>query len=294
MNKDESKNLIIGLLAGMTLEQAKPFFLSLEKSGYRGDVAMVVCDLDTATQAFLRARGVQMIPFQKAFFLKGFTAAAARLPRFFLPRAKRDLFDRQLAPAYMHPHCARHFFYESFLQECGADYRHVMLTDVSDVLFQADPFAFEMPDGLSVFVEDRSQTIGSSNHNARAVLRGFGRAVLQELSGQPIVCAGTTIGTGAAIREHLARVTQILLEKKERKTIDQALHNFLVYKNPPAKLRCFENFAGPVLTMTAVDPARLKFNSHGHILNADGSVINTLHQYDRHPALAQKLLQTLA
>jgi hypothetical protein len=293
MSEDNSKKLVLGLLSGLTLAQTKPFFLSLEKSGYRGDVAMVVCDLDTATQAFLRARGVQMIPFRKAFLLKGVTAAA-RFPRFFLPRAKRELFDRQLAPAYMHPHCARHFFYESFLQECGGNYSHVMLSDVGDVLFQADPFAFDVPDGLCVFVEDRSQTIGSSSHNARAVRRGFGRAVLRELGGRPIVCAGTTIGTAAAIREHLARVIRILLEKKERKTIDQALHNFLIYKHPPAKLHCFENFAGPVLTMAAVDPARLRFNSHGQILNADGGVINTLHQYDRHPALAQKLLATLA
>ena len=111
------------------------------------------------------------------------------------------------------------------------------------------------------------------------------------MCGQPVVCTGTTI---AVIREHLARVTQILLEKRERKTIDQALHNFLVYKHPPAKLHRFENFAGPVLTLDAVDPAQLKFNRHGHILNADGGVINTLHQYDRHPALAQKLLSTLA
>ncbi len=290
MSARDSKKLILGLMSEMTLEQAKPFFLSLEKSAYRGDVCMIVSNLDAVTLDFLRARQVQTVPFQKAF-LKRFSSGAARIPRFFLPREMRARFDRQLAPAYMHPHCARHFFYESYLQECGGNYSHVMLTDTRDVLFQDDPFAFELPDGLSVFLEDWS--VGSSSHNASAVTRAFGRKVFQELSDRPIACAGTTIGTTKAILEHLARATRIFCEKGERKTIDQAVHIFLVHQEPPAKLHCFENFSGPVLTMSSIDPAALKFNDRGQIINADGHVINTLHQYDRHPELAQRLLKTL-
>jgi hypothetical protein len=292
MIENHSKNLILGLLSGTSLAQTRPFFLSLGKSGYRGDVCMIVSDLDAATQAFLRLRRVQLIPFQKAG-LKRFSAAVARIPGFFLPRQKRWLFEHQLAPAYMHRNCARYFFYVSYLQECGADYTHVMLTDTRDVLFQNDPFAFELPDGLSVFMEDRSRNLGSSEHNARGLLRSFGRPVLRELSDKPIACAGTTIGTTAAIREYLSRVTRLLCAKRERKTIDQAVHNFLVHKEPPANLHSFENFSGPVLTMGNIDPARLQFNECCQIINPDRCVINTLHQYDRHPELAQKLLKVL-
>jgi|ERR1019366_1137885 hypothetical protein len=292
MMVDDSKKLILGLLSGLSLEQTKPFFLSLEKSGYRGDVCMIVSDLGVATQAFLRARRVQLVPFQKAF-LRGFSAGAARLPGFVLSRRRRALFDRQLAPAYMHPRCARHFFYQSCLQEWGGSYSQMMLTDVRDVLFQADPFAFELPDGLCVFLENRSRTIGSCEQNSRAMLRAFGRATLREMSDQSIVSTGTTFGTTAAIREHLARVTRILCEKKERKPIDKAVHNYLVHKEPPAKLHRFENFSGPVLTMGGIDPARLQFNDRGQIISPGGHVINILHQYDRHPELAQKLVSAL-
>jgi hypothetical protein len=289
---DDSKKLILGLLSGLSLEQAKPFFLSLEKSGYRGDVCLFVRELGSATQAFLRARRVQLIPFPKAF-LQRFSAGAARFPGFFLPREKRALFHRHLAPAYMHPHCARFFFYQSYLQECGGSYSQVMLTDTRDVLFQADPFAFELPDGLSVFLEDRSRNIGSCGQTSRAMLRAFGRATLREMSGLPIVCAGTTIGTAAAIREYLAGIIRILCEKKNRKAIDKAAHNYLVHKEPPARLHRFENFSGPVLTLGYVDPAQLQFNDRGQIVSPDGRVINTLHQYDRHPELAQKLVNVL-
>src|ERR1039458_8963438 len=87
---DDSKKLILGLLSGLSLEQAKPFFLSLEKSGYRGDVCLFVRELGSATQAFLRARRVQLIPFPKAF-LQRFSAGAARFPGFFLSREKHAL-----------------------------------------------------------------------------------------------------------------------------------------------------------------------------------------------------------
>ena len=292
MIESHSKKLILGLISGMSLEKVRPFFLSLEKSGYRGDVCMVVSHLDSATQSFLRAQRVQLIPFQTVY-LRRFAAGVARLAGFSMSWRRRRLFEHALAPAYMHPHCARHFFYESYLQHCAADYSHVLLTDVRDVLFQADPFAFELPDGLSVFLDGDGRNIGSCEYNASSMLRGFGRAALRELNDKPVACAGTTIGTTAAIREHLAHVTRLLCAKRPRETIDQGVHNFVIYKEPPAKIKSFHNFSGPVLTMAFVDLARLQFDASGKIVNTNGQIINTLHQYDRHPELAQKLLRVL-
>lgn len=290
---NDSKKLILGLISGLSLEQVKPFFLSLEKSEYGGDAVMFISDLGMAAQTFLRSRRVQLVPFQKAY-LKSFPAFAAGLPRIVLSRRRRPLFERQLAPAYMHPRCARYIFQQSFLQECGGGYSHVMLTDVRDVIFQSNPFAFEMPDGLCVFLEDRSRNIGSCEHNSRAMSQAFGRGTLSELGDKPIVSSGVTIGTTAAIREYLARVTGILCEKHDRRPLDRAVHNFLVYKQPPTKLHQFENSSGPVLTMGGLDPARLRFNDRGQITTPNGHAFNILHQFDRHRELTQKLTATLA
>lgn len=290
---DDSKKLILGLLSGLSLEQVKPFFLSLEKAGYRGDTCMIVSDLGVATQAFLRARRVQLVPFQKAF-LRGFAASAAKFPGLVLSRRRRAMFDRQLAPAYMHPRCARYFYYQSYLQECSGTYSQMLLTDVRDVIFQADPFAFALPEGLSVFLEDRSGTIGACARNSGAMLQTFGRTALRALSDRPVVTTGITMGTTASLREQLARMTGILCEKRTRKPIDMAVHNFLVHQEPPAKLHCFENASGPVLNLGRIDPARLQFTDRGHLLAANGQPINILHQYDRHPELAQKLRNVLA
>ncbi|MCX6896877.1 MAG: hypothetical protein NTZ16_15590, partial [Verrucomicrobia bacterium] len=202
-------------------------------------------------------------------------------------------FDELLAPSFLHPNCARHFFYRNFLETCGGGYDFVMLTDVRDVLFQRDPFAFAVPDGLSVFLEDSRWTIGDCTHTANQIKRRFGGAALRAMSGRRVACAGTILGTTAAVREHLERVTRSFAGRITRKTVDQGVFNHLLHAQPPAKLTCFENFAGPVLSMARLDMAKLRFDAAGRILDDDGNVINTLHQYDRHPELAARLLQRL-
>ena len=266
----DSKKLVLGLISGLSLEQVKPFFLSLEKCQYRGETCMVVGNLGLATLAFLRARHVQLIPFQKAF-LRGLSEYAAKLPGSFLSPRRRSLYDRLLAPAYMHPRCARYFFYQSYLQECGGAFSHVLLTDVRDVLFQADPFASDPPDGLSVFLED-----GGRCRETPAP-----------------VATGVILGTAPSIQEHLARLTDMLGRQRDRRPVDKPAHSFLVRQNPPPQLHCFENFAGPVLNLANVDSSALRFAPDGRLQGRAGQIASVLHQYDRHTDLQPKLTALL-
>jgi hypothetical protein len=281
----------MGLASGMTLALLKPFFLSLEQAGYQGDICLFVRDLDDDAQTFLRARRINLIPFRKAY-IRPRWAKVAGLAKLFLKREQRARLDEQLGLSYVHPHCARHIYCHAYLTECGAGYDQVMLADVRDILFQKDPFAFEMPDGLSVFMEDASQTIGTCPTNSARMRHGFGRAALRELQDRRIFCSGTIFGTPTAMRDYFARVLQIYYARKTRKTIDQGTHNYVLHKEPPPKVHRFDN-DGPVLTMGFVDPARLSFNHHGLLVNSTGQVFNTLHQYDRHPELAKRLLEVL-
>lgn len=291
MTQPPVKTLILGLLADLPLAQTKPFFLSLEKAGYRGDVCLIAGGLDAATQAFVRPRAfrVNLVPFRKPYLHPGWVRLAGGI-RIFLSRNRRRRFEDQLALSCLHPHCARHFYYQSYLEACGAEYDRVMLTDIRDVLFQRDPFDFAPAAELGVFLEDRRWNIGACRHTGNQIRRAFGRAALRRLSGKRVVCAGITIGSTAAIREHLAGVTNLLRGRVERRTIDQGVHNYLIHQHPSTKLTCFENFAGPVLSMARLDRDQLRFDRHDRILDAAGNIINTLHQYDRHPELAARLL----
>jgi hypothetical protein len=290
MSGDRSGKLLMGLVSRMTEEAMRPFFLSLERAGYQGDICMIVHGLDASAQSFLRARGVHLIPFSEEY-LNGINRRAAFGLARLMSGPDRRLFDRLLAPAYMHPHCARHFFYEPFLRECAGHYRHVMLADTRDMIFQADPFAFEPADGLHAFREDRRRTIGTCQWNADGMRLGFGEKMLAKMYDQPVNCAGTIIGTTAAVHEHVRIVIGLLCQARQRQSVDQAAHNVALQEPRTAPLHFHENFAGPVLSMANIDPAALVPDAEGRLRNHDHSLINILHQYDRHPALAKQLLQ---
>jgi hypothetical protein len=292
VNKAGAKTLILGLATGMSLEQIAPFFLSLEKSGHRGDVCLFVRGLAPGTSAFLRARHVNLVPFQESF-LKPKWTRLVHLCRPFLKPAPRRLLAEQWPLTYLHACCARHIYYRSYLAECGRDYDCVMLADIRDILFQKDPFAFSIPDGLSVFMEDARQTIGSNFSNASWMRDGFGESVLNELRDKPVFCAGTTIGSPAAMLDYFDRMLQLICARKTALPIDQAAHNVVIHRQPPPSLHRFDNDTGPVLTMAEMDPRQFRFSERGFLINATGQSFNTLHQYDRHGELAPKLLRLL-
>jgi hypothetical protein len=292
MHSPTKKTLILGMAVGMKLEHLQPFFLSLEKAGYRGDVCLCVAGLEPAALDFLRARRVNLVPFQKAY-LKRKWAHLATLAKLFMKPWQRRRFDDQMLLSYIHLHCARHVYCRDYLVECGGSYDQVMLADTRDILFQRDPFDFETPEGLGVFLEDPSHTIGSCYTNSTWMRNGYGEAVLRELADKRIHCAGTIFGTPKVMVDYLNQVLQLYAARKPRHTIDQTTHNYILYRQPPAAWRAFDNETGPVLTMANMTADQFRFNEQGLMVNAGGRIFNTLHQYDRHPELAQKLIQLL-
>ncbi len=280
------------MAVGMKLEHLQPFFLSLEKAGYRGDICLCVADLDPATLEFLRALHVNLIPFQKAY-LEHKWSRLATVCKLFLKPWQQKRFDEQMLLTYIHLHCARHIYFRDYLAECGGGYDLVMLADTRDILFQRDPFDFEFPEGLSFFLEERSRTIGNCHSNSTWIREGYGEAVLKELSDKRIYCSGTIFGAPKVMLDYFEQVLRLYAVRRPLRTIDQATQNFILHKQPPKVWRAFDNETGPVLTMAKMESNQFRFNEHGLMVNANGRVFNTLHQYDRHPELAARLVRTL-
>lgn len=292
MTPPASRTLIMGVLAGLSLAESKPFFLSLEKAGYAGDICLFVGDLDAETQIFLLARRVNLIPFRKAY-LKPRWARLGGLAKPFLSATQTQRLDEQLGLSYLHLFCARYIYYLNYLDECGAGYDRVFVTDIRDVLFQTDPFACDLPEGLSVFLEDASLTLGQCPTNSAWLRQAYGPASLRELGGKRIICAGTIYGQPAALREFFGRMVERFYARQTRLGIDQAVFNYILHQQPPPQVRQFENADGPVLTMAQVKPEKFAFNADGRLVNAANRVYNVLHQYDRHPELKSRLLKLL-
>lgn len=180
----------------------------------------------------------------------------------------------------------RFFLYLEWLRHNGGAYRRVLLTDVRDVVFQHDPFAYDWPPGLSVFHEDLSMTIGQCPHMERWIKGHLGGAVFTALRDEHIVCSGTTVGDCSAIISYLEALTARLepFAPGERMAgYDQGVHNLLIHGNFLEMVTCFDN-SGPVLTL-GYKRGGAPLNGRGEILAENGAAAFLVHQYDRHPEL---------
>ncbi len=109
------RNLIIGFWSGLPFGELEPFLASLRNTGFDGDLCIFVDNVTAETVRQLVAHG----------------ALVERLG--------------QSAQIRMTNQCGRFFAYLDFLARHEDRYRHVMLTDLRDVVFQSDPFAHAFP-----------------------------------------------------------------------------------------------------------------------------------------------------
>lgn len=292
MHISDRKNLILGLASNMTLEQIRPFFLSLNKCRYEGDVCLIVNHLSADVYDFLLENDVNLVFFPNPFLKKKY-ALLTSIGKLFLKKKLKTQFDEMLAVASGHLHCIRHIYYRRVVEEIGQNYSYLMLCDVRDVMFQKDPFDFSIPDGLSVFLEDERHTLGSCNFNAGNIRNGFGEATLQRLKNKPISCAGTIIGTPSAMSLYFDQLVPMLFNYKIGRTSDQSIHNVLLESFQAAPVNVFRNRSGPIFTLHHVDEKDMVFNDKGYLVNESGDVYNTIHQYDRFPSLQKHLHEIL-
>lgn len=248
------KNLVIGAMVAHGLEEIRPFVESLRRTTFDGDIVLFVSRLAPASMEYLRRNGCILIdyPLDETF--------------------------RKISV-----HSFRFLLFRQFLASNKDSYRYVMLTDTRDVLFQKDPFDFDIDHRLCVFLEDPSKTIGTCPFNAGWILKKYGRSEVSRLYNCEISCSGVTIGGISQILSYLAALHDHLLPPVAFIGDDQGGHNFLVHHNLLGPIRVMRNMHGPVLTMGYMPFDRIRWDGRGHVVDGNGGVINILHQYDRHP-----------
>ncbi len=261
------RDLILGLAAGYHAGDVRPFLRSLRETGFAGRVALFVSPTTRGGEE-MAALGADVIPFARP-------DEAAHVPynawRFLLFRDHLEgLFAR------------------------GAPPGRVLLTDVRDVVFPRDPFAFPWPPGLSVFLEDASTRLADCPHMRRWTLGHLGPEALAAMGGRLVACSGTVLGAAPAARLWLDRMRARLLPFAPRGAkgmagYDQAVHNLLLHEGLPCPVTAFAN-GSPVLTLgrLAAPPALCP---DGGVAGDVAAPVHVLHQYDRHPALFARIRQ---
>jgi hypothetical protein len=88
---------------------------------------------------------------------------------------------------------SRFMFFHKYLKEHR--FNNVLISDTRDVVFQGNPFD-KLPERyLYCFCEDSGSTIGTEEFNSYWIRNLYGPERLEEIAPQPIVCAGTILGS---------------------------------------------------------------------------------------------------
>lgn len=250
-----SEDLILGYATGYDVADVAPFVRSL-RAVFDGQVALVV-DPDPVLLDFLAAHRVDAVSPAPA----GETAWAP------------------------HPVVARFAAFDQLMRQ-RPHARHVLLTDVRDVVFQAAPFE-PQPRMLEFFTEYADGVLGDHAFNMKHLRAVGGEAIARAVADKPCLCVGTVMGP----REEMMRFCRTLLmlaaiprsESGAAFGADQAACNIAVHMGLVAG-EIVPNY-GRVATIGLTTGAHLGIVD-GRIVNPDGGVSAIVHQHDRHEALA--------
>lgn len=308
MGSDGRKDLVLGLAEDYEWSNVRVFVDSLQRTPFRGELRLFVAGNSEETMVRLRERRVQTESYRRLRLVRGdrvFHAHDPPLQRYeskrvarFYPALTRGLTvlarDRpavraRIATPISLPSVSRYFRYYRYLARNVERYRNVMVTDVRDVYFQHDPFAFDVGDHVHCFLEHEGTTLGNQRHNREWLQWAYGLEVARALADEQASCSGTTIGSARAMLGYLRAMTEQLVALPQFDGIDQPAHNYLIYTGRLPNVKLGKNGESAVATLSLV-PKEDVIRALPHGLDH----INVFHQYDRHPPLTELLLARLA
>jgi hypothetical protein len=299
-----NKNLIIGAATGYKYEDMKYFFLSLKAIDFTGDVALLVSDkIDTDTRDQLIKQGVILIYIKSTSIRFAKNYANSRLWKihwlphkliFALLNAGKNNIQRlnRYVKIFHLISGSRYCFYYDYLLANRDKYKYILVTDVRDVLFQADPFAHLEQDSILNFYQE-DDPIKDSFYICYWVKHAFGAKKLEPIKDKMGICSGTTIGSVDRMLDYLenmiatqARITGGLTALGG---FDQGIHNYLIYNNyfPGAQIKI--NGTAEVFQLGGSTPTL--FNENQELVTSENVVIPVIHQFDRTPEIKLKAMK---
>lgn len=299
-NREASSNLIVGMATGAsyTFDKLTPFCKSVRMSGFQGEVVIGISKLRRSDDK----RRKQM--FDK-FDITGVH----------LNGIKGNGWAQSI--------CRYHAYLQLILHFANQN-DSILVSDVRDVFFQADPFN-SSPFGSVTFINSTSQlllfseglndiskprqtTLRNTRGNFRWLVNIYGLKKSNSLRERPVLCSGTTMGTKSGMIYYTRAMLYEAYECLKRNPnkfdgkrghvcsggADQGFHNYLFWNFQLNASVALSNAAGPVYTIGIFrgKPIRsLNFDR-----NLDGDIISppergpqyvvpVIHQWDRHDDL---------
>lgn len=282
------KNLIMGVAYGYEFEKIRPFIISLKDINFKGTIVIVADDnmvIPAVYQDCLDIRIINEKGLRRSVLLRAINKTLS-LPyiRFFVKKAlgavsrvNEDAFLNAFIETY-HVVNARIAFYYKYLKTNRFD--NIFITDVRDVVFQADPFD-EFIGGCNVFNENEFVKISDCQWNSSWIKEGYGEGELRNIGAKEIYCVGTILADYESIMLLLAKMLKACIDWKGRMNIygpDTGSFNYLIHNGLVDNLVKRKN-GEIVLTVSPETYDKIRITPEGVIYNNFKPAV--IHQYDR-------------
>lgn len=250
MNLVMRKNLIMGAAINYDYKDIEPFFVTLYNVIKNCDCVMFVRDNPDGTIEKLQGLGVKTI----------------ELP-------SKEVENNPIETM-------RWKYFQKYLLDNKSQYENVFITDVRDVMFQADLFErYKQYDNYIVFALE-SMLICEEPVNTNWLKRDFGDDVYNSISQNNIICGGSICGSVSAIIE-LADVINSIQETHEQlRGLDQAALNYIVWGGQYLKdIKVLTSDADGIIATIGFE--KLTGKVHDGKIYVNNNIPAVVHQYDR-------------
>lgn len=287
MSGQVKNNLILTFAHGYRWPELSVFFRSLEACGYQGEVVVFASRLSAETTDHIRRHGGTVVPvWLPLFHLRNILLIPGWKPWKFLLRVLPGIGPKRwLAKRVFNIMCARFAHFQDYLSRNLERHDFVMISDVRDVCFQANPFARVLPGKIVSFLENIPL---GQKVNRKWMEEAFGERLDATLFDKPVSCAGVTLGEARVMMKYLDLMLEGLMAVELMTPVagvDQAIHNEILHHQRLPDVVLFPNGNPLCNTMGHGDP--LSLDAEANVLAVDGTKVAILHQFDRIPQVAQ-------
>ena len=165
----------------------------------------------------------------------------------------------------------------------------ILMCDVRDTIFQQYPFPEKMGSDICCFEEYPDFKISDRDYSKKWIADHYGEDILRKLGDKPIICAGAILGTHDGCLRFLRTTKSYLWQHHHHWVSDQTVLNYLIYMNYLSGVKVVPFGEGSVMHIGIAPRNKIHIRADGKILNNDGTVCPVIHQYDRHPDIADSI-----
>lgn len=285
---NRAKSAIFSLAYNYTEKNYHIFFNTLRKTNYSGDIYFLTHnELDNTTLKYLKDKNSLYIKLCE--FWPYYSQNNSKFP---IEKEKLvKIVPKLVLSGKLKFIILRYIIIYVFLMNYNNNYEYILCTDLKDIIFQRDPFNWNIPNGVVLFEESRTLMIKENQCNL-FWMESINKKYSKKISSSYIINGGVVFCTILECKKFLELYIKIANESKVENPNDQSIINIITYyKNNNIDIFLYVNYLGPVRTMALergqplctknnynyLNNSNVLVNKENVVLNIDGSIPHILH-----------------